>query len=96
MYFEIGGKMPLGKIKWFDSKKGYGFIKEDKTDPDWLKSVLRDGGSDYDKLLDVKFNIASKFFLNFGLNQAKLMEPLFRKRMECLKVVALGRIPPMT
>ena len=30
MYFEIGGKMPLGKIKWFDSKKGYGFIKEDK------------------------------------------------------------------
>ena len=26
--------MPEGKIKWFDKKKGYGFIKEDKTDRD--------------------------------------------------------------
>ena len=34
MYFDIGGIMPLGKIKWFDSKKGYGFITEDKTQKD--------------------------------------------------------------
>ena len=26
--------MPSCKIKWFSSKKGYGFIKEDKTDRD--------------------------------------------------------------
>tara|TARA_Y100001936_G_C15442695_1_gene345031 strand:- start:28 stop:231 length:204 start_codon:yes stop_codon:yes gene_type:complete len=26
--------MPSGKIKWFSSKKGYGFITEDKTDRD--------------------------------------------------------------
>jgi len=26
--------MPQGKIKWFSSKKGYGFITEDKTDKD--------------------------------------------------------------
>ena len=26
--------MPSGKIKWFSSKKGYGFIKEDKTERD--------------------------------------------------------------
>ena len=31
-----GLKMPSGKIKWFNSQKGYGFITDDETKKDIL------------------------------------------------------------
>ena len=53
--------MPSGKFKWFDQKKGYGFIKEQDTDRDIFlhisaleKSKLRILKEDQKLIFDIK------------------------------------------
>ena len=50
--------MPQGKVKWFNSKKGYGFITEDKTERDIFLHV---SSLEESKLRDLKENQAIKF-----------------------------------
>ena len=40
-----GLKMPSGKVKWFNAKKGYGFITDDKTQKDILDQIRYQQGA---------------------------------------------------
>ena len=51
--------MPSGKIKWFNSKKGYGFITEDKTNKDIRLEV--DGGITLENISEVALAGADTF-----------------------------------
>ena len=57
--------MPKGKVKWFNSKKGYGFITEDKTDKDIFLHVSELESSKLRVLKEnqnIKFEIRLNFF----------------------------------
>ena len=50
--------MPLGKVKWFDAKKGYGFITDDKSEKDVFLHV---SALENSKLRVLKENQTLKF-----------------------------------
>ena len=53
--------MPTGKVKWFDSRKGFGFIDPDDGEPDvfvHISDVQRAGLSTLNEGQRVSFDIA--------------------------------------
>ena len=53
--------MPIGKVKWFDSRKGFGFIEPENGGPDvfvHISAVERAGLSTLNEGQQVSFGIA--------------------------------------
>ena len=63
--------MPVGKIKWFNSKKGYGFITEDKTEKDIFLHVSELESS---KLRILKENQKIKFEIKEDKNKLQAVK----------------------
>lgn len=52
--------MPFGKVKWFDNRKGYGFINEDGRDEDifvHFSAIQADGYRTLDEQERVSFEV---------------------------------------
>jgi len=63
--------MPVGKVKWFNSKKGYGFITEDKTEKDIFLHISELESS---KLRILKENQKIKFEIKEDKNKLQAVK----------------------
>ena len=65
--------MPTGRVKWFDSKKGYGFIKVENSEKDVFLHV---SALEKSKLRVLKENQKIQFEIEFELpKQSSPSEP---------------------
>ena len=83
--------MPSGKVKWFNSKKGYGFITEDKTEKDIFLHVSELEGS---KLRVLKENQKLEFEIKKDLNEETLGELFSYFMLETALVGKMAKINP--
>ena len=56
---EASGDKIAGSVKWFDTKKGYGFIEQDEGDDVFVhfSAIEEDGFKDLEEGQQVEFNI---------------------------------------
>ena len=56
---QVSGDKITGSVKWFDTKKGYGFIEQDEGDDVFVhfSAIEEDGFKDLEEGQQVEFNV---------------------------------------
>ena len=79
-----GLTMPSGKVKWFNAKKGYGFITDDKTQKDIFLHVST--------LEDSKLRVLKRKLQKEGFFKVMKMKSTYEKPSERKKRVQTENI----
>ena len=89
-----GLAMPSGKVKWFNAKKGYGFITDDETQKDIFlhvsaleNSKLRVLKEDQKIVFDIKEELKEKKRLR--LERKKRLKKLLYRQIEFLMITTI-------
>ena len=84
--------MNIGKVKWFDGKKGYGFVAETSTDTDYFvhfSEIQSDGYKTLEEGQEVTFELASngsvKVIYGDGATQRPVKTPKSKQKEDTAK-----------